>query len=304
MNRIGILTYHACNNYGASLQAFALQTTVRERCGDCEIIHYRSDVMREITRPFTKRPRHPKEFIKNVTRLPYRAALERRDRLFEEFTNEVLRVGPLCRTREEVIAQAERYDCIICGSDQIWNLDPGIRYQTPLFFLNFPKKQRRVAYAPSFSNWVKDAPTQEDVFLPWLRTFDALSVREESGAEYLRSLGLPCEVVLDPTLLLDRPAYDAIARAPSLDHPYILLFSWTMTREVCQAARRISAALGRKIISIVPPACDLRRVSAPARRRPAGVPRPRTERGFHRNKFLPRDGFFFALRKTLRLGLR
>lgn len=42
MNYIGILTYQASYNYGACLQAYALQQTIKKKYGDCKIIDYQS----------------------------------------------------------------------------------------------------------------------------------------------------------------------------------------------------------------------------------------------------------------------
>ena len=40
--RIGILTFHNANNYGAVLQAYGLQQTIRLLGHDCEIVDYRN----------------------------------------------------------------------------------------------------------------------------------------------------------------------------------------------------------------------------------------------------------------------
>ena len=40
MSRIGIITIQKCNNYGADLQAFALQKAVQHLGHDCENIDY------------------------------------------------------------------------------------------------------------------------------------------------------------------------------------------------------------------------------------------------------------------------
>ena len=37
---IAILTYHACYNYGACLQAYALQQTIKKKYANCKIIDY------------------------------------------------------------------------------------------------------------------------------------------------------------------------------------------------------------------------------------------------------------------------
>ena len=251
--KIGILTYHACFNYGACLQAYALQTTVKQMGYDCEIIDDQSDILRNISDVFSKKPTNIREIIKNVTRLPYRKQLLQRQKLFENFIQNELSLSRRCRTENDVKLQAEHYDCIICGSDQTWNLDPSVRYQNAVYFLNFPKKQRRVSYATSFGQWVEKAPEHEDEFLPWVAGYDALSMREQSGVDYLRSKGLECELVVDPTLLLDKRYYDEICVERIIDEPYVLLFTWNGAKDATEIAKRIARETHIKPIYIVAP---------------------------------------------------
>lgn len=251
--KIGILTYHACFNYGACLQAYALQATVKKLGYNCEIIDYQSDILRNISDVFSKKPTDIREIIKNVTRLPYRKQLLERQKMFENFINNKLELSPRCHTEKDVEKQAEQYDCIICGSDQTWNLDPSSRYQNAVYFLNFPKHQRRISYATSFGQWVKKAPEHEDEFLPWISEYEALSMREQSGVEYLRSKGLECELVVDPTLLLEKENYDVLCRERLINEPYILLFTWDGSKDATRIAKRIKHITNAKPIYIVAP---------------------------------------------------
>lgn len=251
--KIGILTYHACFNYGACLQAYALQQTIKKKYVDCKIIDYQSKRLIDINHPFCKVPKHPKELIKNITRLPYYSQLMKRQALFEAFINNTLDLSKRCSNDIDVQMECEKYDCIVCGSDQTWNLDPSIRYETPLYYLNFPKTQRRITYATSFGSWVKDFHTRENEIMPWIKQFDKLSMREESGVELLRSKGLECEWVLDPTLLLRSEDYDKIAASRIIPESYVLLFSWNGAPEAVAIAKAAATKIGCKAYYIVPP---------------------------------------------------
>lgn len=254
MSKIGILTYHTGYNYGASLQAYALQTSIKRLGKNCEIINFETERFVASREMFSRKPTRIKEIVKIATRLPYYSSLKKRQALFDAYTRECLDVSPLYRTEDEVIEHATDYDCIVCGSDQIWNLS---QTDAPaanlLFYLNFPKSQRRVSYAASFGKWVKEAPRYENTFLPWLKQFDAISVREMSGVEYVRSLGLDCTLCLDPTILLDAEEYNVICAPRLIDNPYILLFSWSCPPDVLNAAKRVSKELGLPVYNIVPP---------------------------------------------------
>lgn len=251
--KIGILTYHACFNYGACLQAYALQNAIKRQIPDCKIIDYQSKKLIDINHPFCKYPKHPKEIIKNITRFPYYNQLQKRKKLFNNFINNDLILSKRCTTDEDVKQECENYDYIVCGSDQTWNLDPSIRYETPLYYLNFPKKQKRITYATSFGSWVNRFSTREKELLPWIKQFDSLSMREESGVNLLKSKGLNCEWVVDPTLLLTKKDYDKIADERIINEDYILLFSWNGAKETVEITKQVSKKLGCKAFYIVPP---------------------------------------------------
>lgn len=254
MGKIGILTYHTGYNYGASLQAYALQTTIERMGKKCEIINFETERFVASREMFSRRPSRPKELIKILMRLPYSSPLKERQRMFDSYTRNCLKLSPLYRTEEEVVSHASEYACIVCGSDQIWNLShQDSPAANPLYFLNFPKNQKRISYAASFGKWVREAPQHEDVFLPWLKQFDAISVRETSGVEYVRSLGLDCTLCLDPTVLLDAQDYEPICAERVVDQQYVLLFSWSCTKEVLTAAKLVAKRLGLPLLNIVPP---------------------------------------------------
>lgn len=252
MKDIGILTYHSCLNYGACLQAYALLNTIKKYDKDAEIINYQSEKLRNISDVFPKVD-HPKEAVKLITRIPYYKSLKNRQKNFNNFFNNILDVSSLYKTEEEVKNHAQDYRCIVCGSDQIWNLDPKIRYENPVYYLNFEKKQRRVAYAASFGDWVNDADKSQIEFLPWVKKFDMISIREKSGKDYLESKGIKCVQAIDPVFLLTREEYDQILKEPYLKEKYVLLFSWNGSKNTVKISKKIAEKLNVKVYNIIPP---------------------------------------------------
>lgn len=251
---VGILTYHTGYNYGASLQAYALAKIISKMGISCEIINFETERFVASREMFSRKPDRIKELIKIATRIPYYKVLKKRQRLFDEFTNTYLPISEIYRTEDEVIEHAEDYKCIVCGSDQIWNLS---QLDAPaanlLFYLNFPKRQRRVSYAASFGIWVKEASQYTDTIVPLLKEFDFISVREQSGVDLLDAFGINCEIALDPTVLLDQEEYEIICRERLIPEPYVLLFSWSCGDEVVKAAKNVASELGLPLISITPP---------------------------------------------------
>lgn len=252
---IGILTYHSGFNYGACLQAYALQTVIKKLGYDNEVINFETERFVASREMFSRHPKRLKEFIKLFSRIPYWKSLHERERLFNNYTFDVLNSTPRYKTEKEVIEHAEDYDCIICGSDQIWNLSKthDAPAANPIYFLNFPKKQRRISYAASFAHFVKEAPLHENEFMPWLKQFDAISVREKSGVEYLKSRGLDCTLTLDPTILLDKEDYESICSARLIEGKYILMFGWNTNKDLIDVAKSVSKKLNLPVYNIVPP---------------------------------------------------
>ena len=115
-------------------------------------------------------------------------------------------------------------DIFIAGSDQIWN-SWGIVTKENFcvsylyhYLFGFVDKRKRVfrnakkiAYAPSIGS--TSIPKElQGFFAQYLRSFDALSVREECNVDSLKELGLESICVPDPTMLLSREDYLSIAK--------------------------------------------------------------------------------------------
>ncbi|MBY8968309.1 polysaccharide pyruvyl transferase family protein, partial [Algiphilus sp. NNCM1] len=93
----------------------------------------------------------------------------------------------------------KEYTFFSVGSDQVWNLGY-IKYNEDWFFLDFAKKEQRVALAPSIGLDALDE-RQSRRLAKGVRNFPLLSVREERGAELIyEASGMRAEVICDPTL--------------------------------------------------------------------------------------------------------
>lgn len=114
-------------------------------------------------------------------------------------------------------------DTIIVGSDQVWRLQYHYDNEHMVYFLDFiePKQSiKRVAYAASFGHerWVY--PNYSEIAKSLLKKFDQLSVREESGKSICETeFGISdAEIVLDPTMIVDKSFYYDIIKDVHLNH--------------------------------------------------------------------------------------
>lgn len=240
MKRIAILTFHRVQNYGAVLQAYALQQTMTNLGVYCEIL----DLLR---------PQHAgyMETSSNTQLAPYRKStvdnrklrsmrvnarkwvadvlehliLAKRRLQFRKFDQTHLKFSPTTYScTEDLYASKLDYDAYVTGSDQVWN--PTYRWSPEPFFLTFTTPGiPRIAYAPSFGVSAIDTAVQP-LYARWLRDMTHLSVREIHGAEIVKQLtGRNAEIVLDPTLLLTGDDCKALAKEPRCKKPYIFCYS-------------------------------------------------------------------------------
>lgn len=231
--KIATITFHWSANYGAVLQAFALQKYLCLHGADTEIIDYvpRRVELSKFLLAFRRKDRH---FFKKRKRL-------------REFCREELKLSKKTYRNNRALFQcADRYDKMICGSDQIWNesFTCGAEGKPTLsYYLNFAgKRTKRIAYAVSFGTQRLAQNTQE-LILPQLKEFERIAVRELSGQEILREMGVESVVTLDPTMLLPRQAYEelfagkAFAKAPKV-FSYILHDGQETAQKVCRMVQR------------------------------------------------------------------
>ncbi|MBZ9609337.1 polysaccharide pyruvyl transferase family protein [Clostridium estertheticum] len=214
MVKIGIITYHCAYNYGAVLQAYALQTKLNILGYESEIINFRSssivDNYKESKISGGKRAKVYK-IIKRKQLVHAQSVRRKRYEAFDSFINKVLNLSPSTYlTTVELENDTLDYNVYICGSDQIWNYS--FNGNENAYFLSFVKgNSKKIAYAPSFGI---EKLLEEDChkIKPLLSSFTAISSREEKGIKILNEqLQLDATHVLDPTLLLEPEKWESFA---------------------------------------------------------------------------------------------
>lgn len=193
--KIGILTFHWAQNYGAVLQCYALKNKLEEMKHQVYIID--------------RVPQYPGILRDVYHRVSYKYFWSWMK--FSTFSRRYL----VPKTRRYASAEAlmrhiaeERLDALVVGSDQVWRWGMmGYNY-----FLDFVdgKVTRKYAYAASFglSHWTDNGLSTAQVSR-LLRDFSAVSVRERSGVTLCKRIfGIEAVQTIDPTLLYDAGFYE------------------------------------------------------------------------------------------------
>lgn len=114
-------------------------------------------------------------------------------------------------------------DAIIVGSDQVWRKTIAAPYGIDTYFLDYLSDNNnidKIAYGVSFGVSENELQSNDIIRLsPLFKKFKAVSVRELSGSVLLNQYGWEepiAEIVLDPTLLLDKEDYCSICKKEQL----------------------------------------------------------------------------------------
>lgn len=263
--KIGILTQPLINNYGGLLQAYALQTSLKQFGHDAIILD----------RHFAQQSRikvllhRVKAFIfKYVFRhlgievIPFQLSPEQRDTISKEtrrfVQQHINKTEKLYSTNDlKRVVSMHAFDAYIVGSDQVWRLtySPCITN----YFLDFIDRTpsvKRIAYAASFGvdHWHFSAKeTQKCKQLA--QQFDAISVREDTGVDLCRKhLAVDALHVLDPTMLLDPEDYRGLVLADDVPQSTGNLMAYVLDSSVEKNSviQQVATTLKLKPFTVMP----------------------------------------------------
>lgn len=248
MKKVGIMTFHAAHNYGSVLQAYALQTVIENKGDKCEIVNFETRNQVDMYSIFSKN-NSLKNIAKNIIALSNYKILRKRYSSFEDFSNKYFNLSKKkYKTFEELRETNGKYEVLVCGSDQIWNLNAHDFEEA--YFLGFNNIAKKVSYAPSIGgfNTFKDN-NNINTIKEYLSDFSHISVREYNAKEVVQPLtDKNIEVVLDPTFLLTSEQWDTIASPRIIDKEYIFFYSIDYNDDAIKIAKTISKKMGLPII--------------------------------------------------------
>ncbi|MBQ7156316.1 MAG: polysaccharide pyruvyl transferase family protein [Bacteroidaceae bacterium] len=232
--KIRTITCHKVVNYGASLQALALQTYLTQAGHDVKIIDY-TPAYNKLYDIWSISPKShlyklAQYFYVVKALCAFKSYLQMRPtrgrhKAFADFTDKYLKLTENYGSYAELVSNPPEADAYVCGSDQIWrtNLNNG---KDPAFYLQFgDDKVRRVSYAASFGvPYVTDG--MDYLIRLFLSKFDAVSVREASGIDILHGLGVEATLVCDPVFLLSKEEWLKLlgVKERKIAEPYILVY--------------------------------------------------------------------------------
>lgn len=253
--KIGILTQPLGYNYGGILQNWALQQVLITLGHKPETIvyynhrsyrHFSDECIAVIKYCAKHIIRHPN---RNVGVLPWQ-----RNRYLKKFIRtQLYATKPIPSITRDNLAKF-KFDRYIVGSDQVWRPMYNKGYLGVMYckFLNGNNNTPCIAYAASFgtAEW-EYTDEQTNLARQNIQKFMKVSVREKSGVALCQQyLNVDAELVLDPTLLLEKEDYSSLQlkrkHLKEIDNKFVGVYLLDMSVEKKDIVKRVCALIGKE----------------------------------------------------------
>ena len=241
---IGILTlFHENYNWGGVLQGYALKTLIESKFPDTHVdiliykgknIVYKSKIRQVLQYS-------PAEILKRLggklgakQGFEYREKLKIRNELFRQFMDEYT-TNTNIYNDDTLVEAARFYDCLISGSDQVWNPNVG---RAGFFQEMISDECKKISYAASIA---RDSLSgyERKTMIPLIEKFDAISVREKTAKKIVEKYaaeGTEVTEVLDPVMMTSSSHWATLAEKSSYtcNEKYALVFCFSDSIEYRQ----------------------------------------------------------------------
>lgn len=239
---IGIVTIIDNNNYGNRLQNYALQEVVK-RLG-YDVITFKNEIF------LNEKKRWIYRKIKYWGYKGTYSLNKCRKENFQKFNEKI----HFSHKYLNPFFESEECDYYIVGSDQVWN--PNFGRLRDVDLLRFVKRNdKKISYAASFGI-SQLSNTLEESICDDLKSFKKISVREDTGKRIIKKITnrSDIEVVLDPTMLLERESWNSVEVQPYCKMPakYILTYFLGQQEEnVKQELKQVAEKNDCEIINLL-----------------------------------------------------
>lgn len=256
--KVATMTFHIAHNYGAMLQAYALEKAVNKLGFSCEVLDYRFPHIDKWSGMKTMYETQQTsgfvigtlKYLKRYVR-EYRKAPPQRKK-FDSFMRKDLKLSKKTYFNAQELEKA-KYDAVLFGSDQIWNPDltdgPAYEYMGKHFNTEHTKL---IAYAASCGS---DSLKQEfrSEYYSLLKRFTAIGIREKGLADFIeREYKLSAKTVLDPVFLLNKKEWEQVSQGADIkiEEPYLLVYAFQSGDDIFNLARKIAKERNLKLVTI------------------------------------------------------
>lgn len=235
--KCGIVTVYNSVNSGSFLQAYAMEQTLKKYGQKAAF------VCQNFGDHSSSRRNYFKLVMKAVLKGNIAGARcqQARRRIFRQAISEQLQIAPI----------SEKKDCYVLGSDVIWDLKvPFFRNHTDFFWGTRFENAKIISYAPSVGFAKEEDLEKYPLIRQALNRMSAVSVRDLPSKELLQPYcDHEIQIVCDPTYLLVKEEYDAIAKPTDLKDFLFIYYYGKMPTDYREAIQAFAKEKGLKTVT-------------------------------------------------------
>ena len=130
----------------------------------------------------------------------------------------------------------------------LWNVVIGAIISVYVLFNKelFAGQAKKIAYAASFGG-SEVLPNDKENIKKWLKRYDKITIRENSGVKIANELGVPAEQVLDPTFLLEKSEWEKLIPQRECIEKYVLVYQLHPNKQFDEYAKQYAKKKGLKL---------------------------------------------------------
>lgn len=204
MKKIGVLTFHRADSYGAHLQAYATVAFLNQSGYDAELVDYTNKYEQRFQKLFYSENGRMSGFLTSFIK----------DFVFRKRYYKSKAFGSIeqyCSVSKRKYTSVEEldsasYDVLAVGSDQVWNreITNGL---DDAFLLMHGHALKRISISSSMGS-ITLTEEEKVLFKKAFEKFDAISVREEFAKKQLQEItNSSIKILMDPTFLIDKDSW-------------------------------------------------------------------------------------------------
>lgn len=244
------LTFHSAVNYGAVLQALALQRVLINIGVDNKIVNYTDFCMIDYNPDNFKNLSFKRKIKKIIKNIFFYKKLKKKYIIFQDFIKKNLIMTDIVNSIDEINNIIDDSDVLLTGSDQVWSskIDGGL---SDIYTLNVGNKSnRRISYAASIGDSIIEEQDKNN-YVKKLEVLDCISVREKTAQRELNKIlkNKQIDVNVDPTLLLSKQEWnDLIGKYENENEKYILAYTMDNNQKYFDIVNNLSDQTGYKVV--------------------------------------------------------
>jgi len=249
---IAVVTVYDGLNFGSYLQAYAMKAYLEER-GHKVVFVQRFTEEENLALFTTNRPQEEcgrlKRLWRNLRRITvHKKKYEKENQYYrkqfpyyQDAWSRLTRVSP---------GELDQVDCIICGSDEIWNLN-NLNIDVPFYTcVGYGAHIKKLAVAASVGNSAREDFRKNPRVEMALRDFTEILVRDQQSKKIVEDItGDTVELVCDPTLLVDRQIFRKQETEGKAFDKYLLVYTYGLTEEQSRIVQDFAKKKHYRIIS-------------------------------------------------------